>query len=71
VALLARRKFSELPVVDDDGRPVGLVDVTDVVGWKGEENPSTGATSPQSPTADAGSPTGSATIRVYPEQGAA
>jgi arabinose-5-phosphate isomerase len=34
VALLAVRKFSELPVVDAAGRPIGLVDVTDVVGLK-------------------------------------
>jgi arabinose-5-phosphate isomerase len=34
VALLAQRKFSELPVVDKQGRPVGLVDVTDIVGLK-------------------------------------
>jgi len=34
VALLAERKFSELPVVDKVGRPIGLVDVTDVVGLK-------------------------------------
>jgi len=32
VALMAQRKISELPVVDDNGRPVGLIDVTDVVG---------------------------------------
>lgn len=32
VALLAARKISELPVVDDQGRPVGLLDITDVVG---------------------------------------
>ena len=32
VALMAQRKISELPVVDDDGRPVGLIDVTNVVG---------------------------------------
>jgi arabinose-5-phosphate isomerase len=32
VALMARQKISELPVVDGDGRPVGLIDVTDVVG---------------------------------------
>ncbi len=32
VALMAERKISELPVVDDRGRPVGLIDVTDVVG---------------------------------------
>lgn len=34
VSLLAERKFSELPVVDDAGRPIGLVDVTDVVGLR-------------------------------------
>ena len=34
VSLLAARKFSELPVVDDAGRPIGLIDVTDVVGLK-------------------------------------
>ncbi|NLF72609.1 MAG: KpsF/GutQ family sugar-phosphate isomerase [Candidatus Anammoximicrobium sp.] len=32
VAAMAQRKISELPVVDAEGRPVGLVDVTDVVG---------------------------------------
>ena len=32
VALLAQRKISELPVVDAAGRPVGLIDITDVVG---------------------------------------
>ena len=32
VALLAKRKISELPVVDAAGQPVGLIDVTDVVG---------------------------------------
>jgi arabinose-5-phosphate isomerase len=34
VALLAKRKFSELPVVDKAGRPIGLIDVTDVVGFE-------------------------------------
>jgi len=32
VELMAQRKISELPVVDADGKPVGLIDVTDVVG---------------------------------------
>src|SRR6185295_10447863 len=32
VAKMAERKISELPVVDADGKPLGLVDVTDVVG---------------------------------------
>jgi len=31
MAIMARRKISELPVVDAEGRPVGLIDVTDVV----------------------------------------
>jgi arabinose-5-phosphate isomerase len=30
--LLRRHKISELPVVDDAGRPVGLLDITDVIG---------------------------------------
>lgn len=33
VLLLAQRKFSELPVVDRAGRPIGMIDVTDVVGF--------------------------------------
>jgi len=36
VAVLAKRKFSELPVVDEAGRPIGLIDVTDVVGLEPE-----------------------------------
>lgn len=31
VSRMAARKISELPVVDADGRPVGLIDITDVV----------------------------------------
>ncbi len=31
VTVLADRKISELPVVDADGRPAGLIDITDVV----------------------------------------
>ena len=31
VAIMAGRKSSELPVIDADGKPVGLVDITDVV----------------------------------------
>lgn len=32
VQVLAQRRISELPVVTADGRPLGLVDITDVVG---------------------------------------
>ena len=32
VQLLSRRRLSELPVVDAEGRPVGLMDITDVIG---------------------------------------
>jgi arabinose-5-phosphate isomerase len=32
VAVMVERKISELPVVDADGKPVGLIDITDVVG---------------------------------------
>jgi arabinose-5-phosphate isomerase len=37
VAILAELKISELPVVDPAGMPVGLLDVTDVVGMIPEE----------------------------------
>ena len=30
--VLKARKFSELPVVDADGRPVGMLDITDLIG---------------------------------------
>jgi arabinose-5-phosphate isomerase len=33
IELLRRQKISELPVVDDAGRPVGLLDITDLIGW--------------------------------------
>jgi arabinose-5-phosphate isomerase len=32
IELLKARKFSELPVVDEDGKPVGMLDITDVIG---------------------------------------
>lgn len=32
VELLSNRKISELPVIDDDGQPIGLIDITDVIG---------------------------------------
>jgi arabinose-5-phosphate isomerase len=32
VEIMAERKISELPVVDADGRPQGMLDITDVVG---------------------------------------
>jgi arabinose-5-phosphate isomerase len=31
VEVLVERKFSELPVVDESGRPVGMIDVTDLI----------------------------------------
>jgi arabinose-5-phosphate isomerase len=32
VQLLSSRRLSELPVIDRDHRPVGLIDITDVIG---------------------------------------
>ena len=37
VAILAELKISELPVVDAGGAPVGLLDITDIVGMIPEE----------------------------------
>ena len=33
VDLLVQKRISELPVVDDQGKPAGLIDITDVVAW--------------------------------------
>jgi arabinose-5-phosphate isomerase len=32
--IMAQKKISELPVIDDDRRPVGLIDITDLVGFE-------------------------------------
>src|SRR5205814_10580032 len=39
--ILRRYKISELPVIDADGRPVGLLDITDLIGLAaaGERQP--------------------------------
>jgi arabinose-5-phosphate isomerase len=37
IEILSERKFSELPVVDQQGRPLGMIDVTDVVGMLPEQ----------------------------------
>ncbi len=39
VRILAERKISELPVLDGEGRPLGLIDVTDLVSLWPEEFP--------------------------------
>jgi arabinose-5-phosphate isomerase len=36
VEMLAGRKISELPVIDEAGRPCGLIDITDIVGLPAE-----------------------------------
>jgi CBS domain-containing protein len=33
VELLQRHKISELPVIDANGTPVGLIDITDVIAF--------------------------------------
>jgi arabinose-5-phosphate isomerase len=45
IALLAAKKISELPVVDQRGKPVGLIDITDVVGQSPELLPAPAADS--------------------------
>jgi arabinose-5-phosphate isomerase len=37
MALLQHYKISELPIIDDDGRPVGMIDVTDLIGAEIEQ----------------------------------
>jgi arabinose-5-phosphate isomerase len=63
VAIMAGRKISELPVVDAEGQPVGLIDITDVVALLPKDSAAEGAT--------AVPPKRSATWRVVgePEEG--
>jgi arabinose-5-phosphate isomerase len=46
VEILKRHKISELPVIDAEGRPVGLLDVTDLIGFAPAE---AAATEPSRP----------------------
>lgn len=39
IDLMRTRKFSELPVVDSDGRPIGMLDITDLIGIDPEVEP--------------------------------
>jgi arabinose-5-phosphate isomerase len=68
VTLLAMRKFSELPVVDRSGRPVGLVDVTDVLGLKQEAPP---VAAPVKATPSKVSKAAKSRMRIFPSEGAA
>ena len=43
VAVLESRRLSELPVVDATGRPLGLLDIVDLVGLTPAESPATAA----------------------------
>ena len=36
--MLSNRKISELPVVDGEGQPIGLIDITDVIGLMPSDN---------------------------------
>ncbi len=49
VAVMAERKISELPVIDAEGKPQGMIDITDVVGLFPEAAIS-GAGEPAGPT---------------------
>ena len=33
LTILAQKKISELPVVDSDDKPIGMVDITDLIGF--------------------------------------
>ena len=52
IEILSHNRISELPVVDLEGRPLGILDVTDVVGTGLVEAPTLGdaAPSPESPS---------------------
>jgi arabinose-5-phosphate isomerase len=65
VAIIAGRKISELPVVDEAGKPVGLIDITDVVGMLPRDLGSTELSSPKT------SPESAYCVVFEPEKGSA
>jgi len=67
VGTMAAAKISELPVIGQDGTPVGLIDITDVVGLMGmTEGTDRTSNEALTPTEDDGSP-GPDTLR-FPQQ---
>ncbi len=70
VAVMAGRKISELPVVDAAGRPVGLIDVTDVVGLLPPEGGAAG-TGPAGPGQRPASAASACRVFPAPEEDAA
>jgi arabinose-5-phosphate isomerase len=50
IEILSHNRISELPVVDVDGRPLGILDVTDVVGTGLVETPTLGDATPSPPS---------------------
>ena len=65
VAIMGERKISELPVIDDAGRPVGMIDITDVVAavpekaaqlHGGRQVPRVGPPKPKHPLLNSGRP---------------
>jgi arabinose-5-phosphate isomerase len=71
VAIMAERKISELPIIDREGKPLGLLDITDVVGLAPEEPPAPAAIA-VGPTAEVAMPvtipTASGPIVVSPAE---
>jgi len=53
IEILASRHLSELPVVDEDGHPIGLLDITDVISLEGSAQ----ALTPFAKATDAAKPT--------------
>lgn len=47
IEILGERKISELPVVNDQGKPVGLIDITDVVVFESPVKPSSSESNAQ------------------------
>jgi arabinose-5-phosphate isomerase len=64
VAIMAGRKISELPVVDTEGRPVGLIDITDVVGMLPKKLQEEETEQEAAPVAESGRPP---RYRLFPE----
>jgi arabinose-5-phosphate isomerase len=63
VTIMAERRISELPVVDADGKPAGLLDITDIVGLLPEQG-SPGSLSQSSKSTNVPAPKNPALLKL-------
>jgi arabinose-5-phosphate isomerase len=64
LTILAQKKISELPVVDDEDKPIGMVDITDLIGFV-DSKELMSVEEPNSSSSLSSPPSSPATLRLF------